>query len=298
MRALCRRRPGTVPPAPPWCRPAALLPLLAAALLAACGGGGGDGPIVNNMSATPVAYGRITQWSVSGLKLEGAVGLVITEGRCDGIAEAGAATPTQRIFTCRPASLGTLVGEVHDGSGKRLARLRVDVPAPVVRLTLAQGTIDLELDPTGAPLTVDNFLAYVGAGFYDATLFHRVIAGFVIQGGGYTPGNVVPASKAPTRPPIVLESAAVRSNLRGTLAMARTGEPDSATSQYFINLVDNAALDYQSATQPGYAVFGRVTAGLDVVDAIAAVPTRAIPAIGLADVPATDVVVTTARQIR
>jgi cyclophilin family peptidyl-prolyl cis-trans isomerase len=295
LMALCR--PATVRTTPSRRRPV-LLPLLAAALLTACGDGGGDGPIVNGMTASPVAYGRSTQWSISGLRLEGGVTFVITEGRCDSIAEAGTATATQRTFTCRPASLGTLVGEVHAGNGERLARLRVEVPPPVVRLALSQGTIDLELDPVGAPLTVDNFLAYVGAGFYDATIFHRVIAGFVIQGGGYTPGNVVPASKAPTRPPIALESAAERRNLRGTLAMARTNDPDSATSQYFINLVDNVALDYQSATQPGYAVFGRVTAGLDVVDAIGAVPTRSIPALGLADVPAVSVVVTTARQIR
>jgi cyclophilin family peptidyl-prolyl cis-trans isomerase len=294
MTALRTQRPKPGPRS----RRAALLPLVLAALLPACGGGGGDGPIVSGMTAAPVAYGRSTQWTLSGLRLDRAVTFVITEGRCEGLAEAGAPTATQRVFTCRAASLGTLVGEVRDGDGERLAQLRVQVPIPLVRLTLAQGTIELELDPAGAPLTVDNFLAYVNAGFYDATLFHRVIPGFVIQGGGYTPGTVVPAFKAPTRPPIVLESAAERRNLRGTLAMARTSEPDSATSQFFVNLVDNAALDYQSAAQPGYAVFGRVTAGLDVVDAIAAVPTRSIPPLGLADVPVTDVVVTTARQVR
>lgn len=273
-------------------------PLLAAALLVSCGGGSGDGATVNGMSASPVSYGRAAVWSVSGLNLDGAVALVITAGRCEDVLEVGTATATQRTFTCRPASLGTLVGEVHDGSGTRLASLRVEVPAPRVRLSLAQGSIDLELDPIGAPLTVDNFLAYVATGFYDGTLFHRVIAGFVIQGGGYTPGNEVPASKTPTRPPIVLEASPERRNLRGTLAMARTAAPDSATSQYFINLVDNPNLDAQGAAQPGYAVFGRVVAGIEVVDAIAAVPTRTVPALGLADVPQTNVVVTTARQVR
>lgn len=273
-------------------------PALLVALLVACGGSSGDGTSVNSMSATPVAYGRTTQWLISGLRLDGALSFSIVEGRCEGLTESAGASSTQRIFTCRPATLGSLVGEVHDSGGRRLARLSVNVPAPLVRLTLAQGSIDLELDPAGAPLTVDNFLAYVNAGFYDNTIVHRVIPGFVIQGGGYTPGDVVPAFKAPTRPAITLESAAERRNLRGTVAMARTNVPDSATSQYFINLVDNAALDYQSPALPGYAVFGRVTAGLDVVDTVAAVPARSIPALGLADVPQTPVLVTSARQVR
>jgi cyclophilin family peptidyl-prolyl cis-trans isomerase len=114
---------------------------------------------------------------------------------------------------------------------------------------------------------------------------------------GYSPGTPNPVAKTPTQPPIVLESNNGLANVRGSLAMARTSEPNSATSQYYINVVDNPALDYKSAEEPGYAVFGKVTAGLDVVDAISVVPTRAVPSLGLTNLPQTNVVVT-ARQLR
>jgi peptidyl-prolyl cis-trans isomerase A (cyclophilin A) len=140
-------------------------------------------------------------------------------------------------------------------------------PQVVMETTL--GTIVIELDDAAAPVTVDNFLAYVDTGFFDgsdglgATIFHRVIPGFVIQGGGLTEAGVTKA----TMPPIVNEAGNGLFNARGTIAMARTMEPDSATSQFFINLVDNDFLD----DPPGYAVFGTVIEGLEVVDAIAAV---------------------------
>jgi cyclophilin family peptidyl-prolyl cis-trans isomerase len=140
-------------------------------------------------------------------------------------------------------------------------------------------------------VTVNNFLSYVGSGFYQSTLFHRVIAGFVVQGGGYTAGLAKQTGQAA---PIVLESNKGLLNTRGTVAMARTNVPDSATSEFFVNLVDNPALDYQSAVSPGYAVFGTVIKGMDVVDAIAATPTTTINA--TTDVPITDVSITLAIQ--
>lgn len=147
----------------------------------------------------------------------------------------------------------------------------------VVEMRTTLGVIVFELDGEAAPVTTANFLTYVEEGFFDgdddagATTFHRVISGFMIQGGGYTAAG---AEKA-THEAIELESENGLSNLRGTIAMARTTQPDTATSQFFINHVDNASLDYQSARNPGYAVFGEVIEGLDVVDAIAAVPTGA-----------------------
>ena len=131
-----------------------------------------------------------------------------------------------------------------------------------------RGNIRITLDRGKAPATVDNFLAYARDGFYADTVFHRVIPGFMIQGGGLT-GDMVRKS---TRAPITNESDNGLSNARGTLAMARTSDPDSATSQFFINLTDNARLDGQKG-QPGYTVFARVTEGMDVVDRIAAVET-------------------------
>ncbi|MBN2332300.1 MAG: peptidyl-prolyl cis-trans isomerase [Deltaproteobacteria bacterium] len=139
---------------------------------------------------------------------------------------------------------------------------------PQVVFTTDMGEITIELDPQQAPLTVSNFLAYVDAGFFDGTIFHRVIPGFVIQGGGFTADMV----QKPTRTPIKNEADNGLRNLRGTLSMARTQDLHSATSQFFINLKDNKMLDHRPGNF-GYAVFGRVSQGMDVVDAIAAVPT-------------------------
>jgi cyclophilin family peptidyl-prolyl cis-trans isomerase len=270
---------------------------VAAALAAACGGGNDDKPAVNGMAATSASYGSVATWTVSGLNLDRGIGLTITTGTCDGLTEIAGGTAFQRRYSCRPQSIGDLVAQVSDAGGSRIASLRVVIPKPIVQLDVGEGTIDLELDPVAAPVTVQNFLDYANAGFYDNTLFHRVIADFVIQGGGYAPGSPDPEFQAPTRPAIVLESNNGLSNLRGTLAMARTNEPNSATSQFFINVADNTELDYRSEEQPGYAVFGRVTAGLELVDAISVVPTRSVPPV-LLDLPVTDVVVLGARQVR
>ena len=271
---------------------------VAAVLAAACGGGNDDKPAVNGMAATSAAYGSDALWTVSGLNLDRGIGLTITTGTCDGLTEVPGGSAFQRRFSCRPRSLGDLVAQVNDAGGSRIASLRVVIPKPVVQLDVDQGTIDLELDPVAAPVTVQNFLDYANGGFYDNTLFHRVIADFVIQGGGYAPGSPDPEFQVPTRPPIVLESNNGLSNLRGTLAMARANEPNSATSQFYINVVDNPGLDYRSEEQPGFAVFGRVIAGLELVDAISVVPTRSVPSLGLTHLPVTDVVVNSARQIR
>jgi len=174
----------------------------------------------------------------------------------------------------------------------------VTLQALVLLLLLLQGTIEHKPESEWTLITVQNFLNYVNSSFYNNTIFHRVIKDFVIQGGGFSPGNPDPVAKTPTQPAIALESNNGLSNLRGTLAMARTSAPDSATSQFYINVVDNLSLDYQSEQEPGYAVFGRVIAGLDVVDAISVVPTQSVPSLGLDNVPVTNVIVTSARQIR
>lgn len=144
--------------------------------------------------------------------------------------------------------------------------------AQKVRLVTTQGDIVLELDAAKAPKTVENFLQYVKSGHYKGTVFHRVIDNFMIQGGGLTADLV----QKPTRPPIPLESRNGLVNATGTVAMARTAIPDSATSQFFINLKDNAFLDAANARDGnGYAVFGKVVEGMDVVDKIRALPTQA-----------------------
>ena len=149
---------------------------------------------------------------------------------------------------------------------------RADAPAQRVELQTSMGVIEVQLDPQRAPKTVANFVQYVNDGFYAGTVFHRVIPGFMILGGGFTPEMQQKA----TRAPIPLESRNGLKNLRGTIAMARTGDPNSATSQFFINLVDNAALDYPQPDGNGYAVFGHVIKGMDVVDRIAAAKTHTV----------------------
>ena len=137
--------------------------------------------------------------------------------------------------------------------------------AQKVRLATSAGDIVVELDAAKAPKSAENFVAYVKAGHYDGTIFHRVIDGFMIQGGGFT----TDMPQKPTRAPIPLEAGNGLSNQRGTLAMARTADPNSATAQFFINVVDNPRLDSHGG---GYAVFGRVVAGMEVVDRIRTVP--------------------------
>jgi peptidyl-prolyl cis-trans isomerase A (cyclophilin A) len=142
--------------------------------------------------------------------------------------------------------------------------------AQKVTFVTSMGNITVELDHDKAPKTVDNFLQYVKSGFYSGTVFHRVIPNFMIQGGGFTPD----LREKPTRAPIPLESHNGLKNARGTIAMARTMDPNSATAQFFINVVDNPFLDADNARDGnGYAVFGHVVAGMDVVDKIKDVPT-------------------------
>jgi cyclophilin family peptidyl-prolyl cis-trans isomerase len=155
---------------------------------------------------------------------------------------------------------------------------------PVVVMETSMGTIKIELFADKAPDTVKNFLQYTKDKHYDGVIFHRVIEGFMIQGGGFEPGM----KQKETREPIKNESANGLSNLRGTIAMARTSDPDSATAQFFINVKDNKALD-KSDDSAGYCVFGKVTEGMDVVDKIKAVKTGA--KMGHKDVPVDDVVI-------
>lgn len=156
-----------------------------------------------------------------------------------------------------------------------------------VRMQTSLGDIVLELDAEKAPKTASNFLDYARAGFYDGTLFHRVIPGFMIQGGGFQPGMSQKRSGAP----IVNEADNGLKNEVGTIAMARTSDPNSATSQFFINVKNNAFLNYSSPTPQGwgYCVFGRVVDGMDTVHAIEQVATGA--SAGHQDVPVDDVVI-------
>jgi peptidyl-prolyl cis-trans isomerase B (cyclophilin B) len=163
----------------------------------------------------------------------------------------------------------------------------------MVILHTNHGDITLELDTENAPASVANFLQYVRDGHYDNTLFHRVIPGFMVQGGGFTPGM----SQKPTRAPVANEAGNGVRNARYTVAMARTSDPHSATAQFFINVADNAFLDYKGPSPQGwgYCVFAKVVGGTDVVDRIAGVTTGTS---GFhQDVPKADVVITRAEEV-
>jgi peptidyl-prolyl cis-trans isomerase A (cyclophilin A)/peptidyl-prolyl cis-trans isomerase B (cyclophilin B) len=160
---------------------------------------------------------------------------------------------------------------------------------PLVRFETSHGDFSVEVDEESAPISAQNFLRYVDEGFYDGTVFHRVIAGFMIQGGGFTAGM----EHKPGHAPIRNEADNGLRNLRGSLAMARTNDLHSATSQFFINLVDNAFLDHRTGNF-GYAVFGRVVGGMDVVDRIAKLKTGRRQ--GHDDVPADTVLIKSARR--
>ena len=165
------------------------------------------------------------------------------------------------------------------------------MPDDKVRLKTTMGDVVIQLDAAKAPVSVGNFLEYAQAGFFDGTIFHRVIPGFMIQGGGLTRDM----SPKETRDPITSEATNGLANERGTIAMARTGDPNSATAQFFINLKDNDFLNHSGPSNYGYAVFGKVVEGMDVVDAIAGVKTTTKGHYD--DVPAETVVIESAATV-
>ncbi len=173
-----------------------------------------------------------------------------------------------------------------------LASAQAQTANPKVVIKTSRGDITLELYPDKAPLTVKNFLAYVDAKFYDGTIFHRVMKGFMIQGGGLTADFV----EKPTRAAIKNEATNKLKNLRGTIAMARYPEPHTATAQFFINHADNTMLNHKDTSLDGfgYCVFGKVLSGIDVVDAIAGVPTGTIK--GYEDAPRQAVTILSIRR--
>lgn len=194
---------------------------------------------------------------------------------------------TALLITLVGAAFATTGAEARAGRGHATKK-------PKVELVTSMGTIVLELDASKAPKTVKNFLSYVKSGHYDGTVFHRVIDGFMIQGGGYT----AKLQQKETKAPVENEADNGLKNLRGTISMARTSDPNSATAQFFINVVDNPALDFRSkdARGWGYTVFGRVVQGMKVVDQIKAVKTGPQGMFGR-DVPQTPVVIQSAKLI-
>jgi peptidyl-prolyl cis-trans isomerase A (cyclophilin A) len=264
-------------------------------LLSACGGGSNTDTTtptkkvsVSDVTTDQLVYRKISTITVKGQNLD--VGINLSHSGCLKITELTGSTATQKVFSCKMVGVGTVPVIITDGSGNSLYANNASIPLaaqPQVTMVTNQGTVILELNPAKAPITVDNFLSYTESGFYVNKIFHRVIKDFMIQGGGFTADLV----QATTQAPIKLEVGKGLSNIRGSIAMARTSVLDSATSQFFINVVDNVALDTSAG---GYAVFGKVISGLDVVDKIKVLPTNTRG--GMSDVPDTSVVINSMLQ--
>jgi len=268
-------------------------------------------PTVTDIQADRLSYRQVTQFRVIGTALDTTV--TATARNCSGLVavapSAGsiATSTTELNWRCSPTATGAAAVELQvKGTGSTVLKsVSFNVPDPQVTMVTSLGTLVVELNPTAVPTTVDNFLQYVRDGFYTNTLFHRVIGGFVAQGGWLIPASgpggalistatVAPTVQSGARTAIILESNKGLPNVRGTLGMARTADANSATSQFYFNLVDNAALNYVSDAQPGYAVFGRVIQGLPVMDAIGSVTTAT--RFGLTDFPVADVLLQSATQ--
>ncbi len=280
-----------------------LAALLSPLLLVGCGGGSDNGGLfVSSMVASTVQYSRNMSIAVSGSGLDKGLKVTVDAG-CGEVTEAAGGDAQSRRFTCKVTALGPKTIRAFTTDNLEVARLQVSVPEPEVTM-IVQGvdastsSFTMRLDPLRAPTTVNNFLDYVNAGFYRLTIFHRVVKDFVVQGGGFTAGTPAPVAKTPTQPAIPLEVSPALRNVKGSVAMARTSEPDSATSQFYINTVDNPALDVGSTENPaGYAVFGSVISGFDVIERMNALPVRFVN-FGLTHVPVTNVVILSALQTK
>lgn len=263
-----------------------------ALLVSACGGTNDFAPVVTGVKVQSAQYGKTATIYLGGKDLRSNL-LVDTSGACTNPTFASNSNTDTLVLNCVVAKTGDFPLVVQTAEGAAIYSTTLNVPLPQVALITAKGSITVELDPALAPISTNNFLSYVSKGFYRDTLFHRVIPNFVVQGGGYTTGMV---KKSDQSAPIALESNKGLSNVRGSLAMARTNLPNSATSEFYINLVDNLSLDYKNAANPGYAVFGKVVQGLDVVDAIAAEPTGVVG--GFSDVPLSEIALSLALQTK
>jgi peptidyl-prolyl cis-trans isomerase A (cyclophilin A) len=266
--------------------------LAVAYLLSACGGSNDFAPVVTGVKVQSAQYGKTATIYFGGKDLRSNL-KVDTNGACTNPTFASNSNTDTLVLNCVVAKTGDFSLIVQTAEGVAIYSTALNISLPQVALITAKGSITLELDPTLAPISTNNFLSYVNKGFYRDTLFHRVMPNFVVQGGGYTAGML---KKTEQSAPIELESNKGLSNVRGSLAMARTYVPNSATSEFYINLVDNLSLDYKNAANPGYAVFGKVIQGMDVADAIAAEPTGLVG--GFSDVPLSEIALSLALQTK
>jgi peptidyl-prolyl cis-trans isomerase A (cyclophilin A) len=262
-------------------------------------------PAVTSSSVSATRYGAPVLLTVTGANLDD--GVTVTAPGCKGVALSAtapnASSATTAYYTCTASGAYSSALTLKGAFGETLGTATLTVPVPVVTMAVSgdgvSGNLVFTLRGDKAPITVDNFLAYVNSGFYNGTIFHRVVPGFVLQGGGYASATsgTLGATKATPYAPIALEVTG-GSNVQWTVAMARTSNPNSATSQFFVNLADNASILDASQTSAGYAVFGDVTASASLVQSIVAAP-NCTALTGISDgscVPIPNVVITSAVQ--
>lgn len=261
-------------------------------ILTACGGSTDFAPVVTGVKVQSIKYGHTATIYVGGKYLVSSI-VADTSGACINPSYASSSTTEMLVLNCSVTQTGDFNLSLKTAEGAALHSSVINVPKPEVLLLTSLGNITLQLEPSLATLTTNNFLNYVNKSFYSGTIFHRVIPGFVVQGGGYSAGMV---KKTGQLSPISLESNKGLLNVRGTLAMARTNVFNSATSEFFVNLVDNSFLDYKNVANPGYAVFGRVVQGMEIIDSMASKPTG--PTNGFSDVPLEDITLSIALQVK
>lgn len=273
--------------------------LLAAATLGACGGGGDTTSTgVVNMSASNMRMGGTSTLVASGRNLLSSKMLV--EGPCANLTRVSASTEDLLQYTCDVQAPGTVRVFVVNADGQFIGDVTAQVPAPRVSVVTSKGTIVIDLDAERAPKTVLNFLAFVNGSFYTSTIVDTALKdkGFMAGGFSVTAATGALAAKSTGRAGVALESNNGLKHVRGTIGMFRGAAADSGTFRWFINTADNVELNYTDATNPGYAVFGTVSSGLDVADSIAAVDVRADLVAGLAALPVTTITLTSVTQTR
>jgi len=249
-----------------------VLALASAVVLVSCGGGGGSqcSVCVSDIQVDRLSYSQTSNFKIIGTALSAGTALALSADKCSSITVLNTSTDTEVNVSCTINATGTLAFQAKDISGTTLLTKTMNVPEPQVTMVTSLGTLVIELNPTLAPLSVNNFLQYVHDGFYTNTLIHRVddlygggSGKIIAQGGQYT---AAPAEQTGVRAAIANEGNNGLSNVRGTIAMARAYDMNSATSQFYFNVTDNAAELGQTGNE--YAVFGKLIQGLTVLDAI------------------------------
>ena len=267
------------------------LVLICGALVSCGSGNNASLPNVSEIEIDQVKYGQKTIFKLMGLNLNQDFNVSVSN--CEGLALLPNGSDTEKYLTCTPSAVGTAMMVAKSIDGVQMLIKNFEVPNPQVKISTNFGDLTVELYPASAPITVNNYLNYVTAKFYSNTLMHRIIPQFVVQGGWLTTSV---AEQTGAGNPIVLESNNGLKNTRGSIAMARTSAPNSASTQFYFNLVDNTKLDYQSESSPGYAVFGQILEGLNVIDIMAQISTSTL--YGLANFPTSNVIVKSIVQIK